>query len=290
MPDTIEIADRRIGAGHPAFIIGEVGLNHNGRLHLAKALIDAAKSAGVDAIKFQKRSLKSLYQKEYLDDPNRGEQSVRYLIPILQQFELSDEEFHEIIEYCRELELLFLCSPWDRDSVLFLENEGIPAYKLASADLTNFDLLECVAATGKPLILSTGMSTLGEIDSTVTFLRKQSVEFALLHCNSTYPAPFHNINLNFMKTLRERYDVVVGYSGHENGIAVSEAAIALGASIVERHFTTDRTLLCRLTGQKRLTVSISNSLRAERTLSRDPFPPHNRSVLHRRKKYRFRWP
>lgn len=242
MPKTIEIGGRLVGDGCPAFIIAEIGLNHNGQLHIAKALIDAAKSAEVDAVKFQKRSLKSLYKKEYLENPNLGEQSIRYLVPILQEFELPDEVFHEIIEYCREQEILFLCSPWDRDSVDFLENEGLVAYKVASADLPNFHLLEHIAAMKKPIILSTGMSILAEIDRTVAFLNTLAAKFALLHCNSTYPAPFHNINLNFMTTLRERYQVVVGYSGHEKGIAVSEAAATMGAAIIERHFTLDRTM------------------------------------------------
>lgn len=237
----MQIAGTTIKQGR-AYIIAEIGLNHQGRLHLAKVLVDAAKEAGADAVKFQKRKLSSLYQAEYLDNPNLGEQGLGYLLPILREFELSDDDFHEIIAYCREIGLTFLCSPWDRPSVDFLEGELIPAYKIASADLTNFHLLEYIAATKKPMICSTGMSTLGEIDRSVAFLRERSAEFALLHCNSTYPAPFHNINLNFMKTLADRYGVPVGYSGHEKGIAVSEAAVAMGATIIERHFTIDRTL------------------------------------------------
>jgi len=237
----VDIAGTKIKPGR-AYLIAEIGLNHQGRLHLAKVLVDAAKEAGADAVKFQKRKLSSLYHAEYLDNPNLGEQGLGYLLPILREFELSDDDFREILAYCREIDLTFLCSPWDRPSVDFLESENLPAYKIASADLTNFHLLEYVAATNKPMICSTGMSTLTEIDRSVAFLREQQADFALLHCNSTYPAPFHNINLNFMKTLADRYGVPVGYSGHEKGIAVSEAAVAMGATIIERHFTIDRTL------------------------------------------------
>ncbi len=237
----MHIAGTEIRPGR-AYVIAEIGLNHQGRLHLAKVLVDAAKQAGADAVKFQKRQLSSLYQPEYLENPNLGEQGLGYLLAILKEFELSDEDFNEITAYCREIGITFLCSPWDRPSVDFLEEQQIAAYKIASADLTNFDLLEYVAATKKLMILSTGMSTIAEIDKTVAFLRELKAEFALLHCNSTYPAPFHNINLNFMATLAERYAVPVGYSGHEKGIAVSEGAVALGAVIIERHFTIDRTL------------------------------------------------
>jgi sialic acid synthase SpsE/sugar phosphate isomerase/epimerase len=241
MTSTFDINGVPIGEGL-SYIIAEIGLNHNGQLHLAKAMIDTARSAGVNAVKFQKRTLKSVYLKRYLDDPNLGEQSVGYLLPILKDFELSDEEFEEIIDYCRSQQITFLCSPWDPESADFLNDRGLPAFKTSSADLLNFDLLEHLVQFDKPLILSTGMSTLSEIDATVDFLKSQNARFALLHCNSTYPAPFHQINLNFIKTLRDRYDVIVGYSGHEHGIAVSTSAASMGAAIIERHFTMDRAM------------------------------------------------
>lgn len=269
MTTTMNIDGRCVGDGCRTYIIAEIGLNHNGQLHLAKALIDAAVAAEVDAVKFQKRSIESVYGEGFIADPNTGEQALGYLLPFLQECELSGDEYREIIKYCNEKSITFLCSPWDRRSVDFLEAEGIVAYKTSSADLLNFDLLEYVAATKKPLIASTGMSTLTELDASVAFLRKLGVEFGLLHCNSTYPAEFHNINLGFMATMRDRYDVIVGYSGHERGIAVSEAAVSRGAAIIERHFTMDRTMRgpdhaasLEVEGLKKLVRDIRNIERA----------------------------
>ena len=238
----IKIGERWIGDGEPCFIIGEVGINHNGSLEIAKKLIDVACEAEADAVKFQKRDLKHVYQERLLSNPNLAEQAFQYLIPLLQEFELSKEDYHKIVEYCQEKGILFLCSPWDLESVDFLESLEILAYKISSADMTNFPLLRHVASRGKPLIVSTGMSTLEEIRKTVDFLKKRKAEFALLHCNSTYPAPFEEINLRFMETLRQ-FDVPIGYSGHERGIATSIVAGALGACIIERHITLDRTMV-----------------------------------------------
>lgn len=237
----IKIGDRWIGDGHPTYIIAEIGVNHNGFLDLALKLIDVAVDAGVDAVKFQKRSLDKLYARKYLDNANSGEKTLRYMLPILQQVELSDEAYHTIVEYCRRKGVTFLCSAFDIESADFLENLGIPAYKVASADLTNLPLLDHLVSKRKPLILSTGMSHMHEVETTVEFLHERQAEFALLHCNSTYPAAFDDINLRFMNQLR-RFEVPVGYSGHERGIAVSTVASALGASIIERHLTLDRTM------------------------------------------------
>ncbi|MFQ5893100.1 MAG: N-acetylneuraminate synthase family protein [Nitrospinota bacterium] len=239
---TLWIGDRPVGEDHPCFVIAEVGVNHNGQLKLALELIDVAVEAKADAVKFQKRSLEHLYQKEILQDPNRAEQAFQYLIPLLREMELSDEDYHTIVEHCRQKGTTFLCSPWDLPSVDFLETLAVPAYKIASADLTNFPLLEHVVDKGKPILLSTGMSSLEEIATTVAFLKKHQAEFALLHCHSTYPAPFEEVNLRFMETLRE-FGVPVGYSGHERGIAISTVASALGACIIERHITLDRTMV-----------------------------------------------
>jgi N-acetylneuraminate synthase len=238
----IQIGDRTIGEGQPCYIIAEIGLNHNGQLHLAKALVDIAKTAGVDAVKFQKRSLKDLYREELLEHPEKGEKGYQYILPFLKECELSDAEFWEVSKYCKEQGLTFLCTPWDRPSADFLMALSVPAFKVASADLTNLDLLEYLADKGKPLILSTGMSTEPEIEATYAFLKERGVPFALLHCNSTYPAPFRNINLKYIQTLQEKFDVPIGYSGHEKGISVSIVAAGLGASIIERHLTLDRTL------------------------------------------------
>jgi len=237
----LKIGDHLIGDGQPPYIIAEIGVNHNGLLDLAIELIDVAVSAGADAVKFQKRQLDKLYAQKYLDNANAGEKTLRYLLPILQQVELSDEAYYRIVEYCRAKKITFLCSAFDAESADFLDHLGVPAYKVASADLTNLPLLDHLARKNKPLILSTGMSRMEEVELTVSFLRSRRAAFALLHCNSTYPAAFEDINLRFMEQLR-RFDVPVGYSGHERGIAVSTVAAAMGASIIERHITLDRTM------------------------------------------------
>jgi len=238
---TIKIGDRIIGRGYSTYVIAEIGVNHNGILELALELIDAAVRAGADAVKFQKRDLNKLYAKKYLENANTGEKTLRYLLPILQQVELPDEAFFRIVDYCDHKGITFMCSAFDMESADFLDKLGVPAYKIASADLTNLPLLEHLVRKKKPLILSTGMSRMEEVEYTVNFLKGQNAEFALLHCNSTYPAAFEDINLLFMDRLRE-FDVPVGYSGHERGIAVSTVASAMGACIIERHITLDRTM------------------------------------------------
>lgn len=237
----IKIGDRFIGDGYPTYVIAEIGVNHNGILALALKLIDIAVDCGADAVKFQKRTLDKLYAKKYLENANAGEKTLRYLLPILQQVELSEHDFYEIVDYCHKKNITFLCSAFDPPAADFLETLGIPAYKVASADLTNLPLLDHLLTKGKPLILSTGMSRLEEVEITVNFLKERQAQFALLHCNSTYPAAFEDINLRFMDRLRQ-FGVPVGYSGHERGIAVSTVASALGACIIERHLTLDRTM------------------------------------------------
>jgi N-acetylneuraminate synthase len=238
---TIKIGDRIIGRGYPTYVIAEIGVNHNGILELALELIDASIRAGADAVKFQKRNLDKLYARKYLHNANMGEKTLRYLLPILQQVELPDEAYERIVQYCKQKEITFLCSAFDIESVDFLEQLGVPAYKIASADLTNLPLVGYLMEKKKPLILSTGMSRMEEVEFTVKYLKEAGAEFALLHCNSTYPAAFEDINLKFMDRLRE-FGVPVGYSGHERGIAVSTVAAALGACIIERHITLDRTM------------------------------------------------
>jgi sialic acid synthase SpsE/sugar phosphate isomerase/epimerase len=237
----IRIGDRLIGDDHPAFIIAEIGVNHNGILALALELIDASVDAGADAVKFQKRDLNKLYPKKYLENANAGEKTLRYLLPILQRVELPDDAYQTIVEYCKQKNIIFLASAFDTVSADFLETLDVPAYKVASADLTNLPLLDHLVQKKKPLILSTGMSRIEEVEFTVNFLKERQAEFALLHCNSTYPAAFNDINLRFMDRLLE-FGVPVGYSGHERGIAVSTVAASIGASIIERHITLDRTM------------------------------------------------
>jgi len=240
MPE-IRIGDRLIGDGHPTYVIAEIGVNHNGILALALELIDVAVDAGADAVKFQKRKLENLYGKKYLNNANAGEKTLRYMLPILQQVELPEIDYFHIAEYCRKKGITFLASAFDAESADFLDQLDVPAFKVASADLTNLPLLDHLIEKGKPLILSTGMSRMEEVEITVDFLKERGAQFSLLHCNSTYPAAFEDINLRFMEKLR-RFGVPVGYSGHERGIAVSTVASALGASIIERHVTLDRTM------------------------------------------------
>ncbi|MEA3439209.1 MAG: N-acetylneuraminate synthase family protein, partial [Chloroflexota bacterium] len=189
MPE-IKIGDRIIGDGHPTYVIAEIGVNHNGLLDLAIKLIDVAVEAGADAVKFQKRKLDHLYSKKYLENANVGEKTLRYMLPILQKVELADEAYYQIVEHCKKRSITFMGSAFDPESADFLDTLGVPVYKVASADLTNLPLLDHLANKGKPLILSTGMSRMEEVEFTVAFLKDRSAEFALLHCNSTYPASF----------------------------------------------------------------------------------------------------
>jgi sialic acid synthase SpsE/sugar phosphate isomerase/epimerase len=236
------IDGKSIGKGSPCYIIAEAGINHNGSINIAKQLIDIAADIKVDAVKFQKRRLSELYVDEVLKDPSIGEQGLQYMLPILKQFDLSDEDFHEVFEYCKKKEITFLCSPWDLPSIDFLEDLGVCAYKIASADLNNMILLKKIAETEKPTIISTGMSTLEEIKFTYDYLKERDTDFAFLHCNSTYPAPFHNLNLNFIEVMKEKFNIPIGYSGHEPGIVIPIAAICKGADIIEKHLTLDRTM------------------------------------------------
>jgi N-acetylneuraminate synthase len=237
----VKIGDRLVGDDNPTYVIAEIGVNHNGILPLAIELIDAAISAGADAVKFQKRNLENLYAKKYLENANSGEKTLRYLLPILQRVELTDEAYYEIVDYCKQKEITFMCSAFDAESADFVDQLGVPAFKVASADMTNIPLLDHLIEKRKPLIMSTGMSHMDELEFSVNYLKEREAEFVLLHCNSTYPAAFEDINLRFMDRLR-KYGVPVGYSGHERGIAVSTVASALGACIIERHITLDRTM------------------------------------------------
>tara|TARA_B110000438_G_scaffold113406_1_gene111217 strand:- start:529 stop:1578 length:1050 start_codon:yes stop_codon:yes gene_type:complete len=238
----VKIANEKIGLQNPTYIIAEIGINHNGDIEIAKKLIDVAVDAGANAVKFQKRSLKDLYRDDVLKNPNIESQGLEILIDVLKDVELKDEDYNKLINHCKEKKIEFLCTPWDVPSVDFLEQFNLPAYKIASADLTNFPLLSHVIQTGKPIIISTGMSTMEEIEKTVEFLKEKNAEFILLHCNSTYPAPVETLNLELIPVLKEKFQVPIGYSGHEPGIISTVAATAIGAKIVERHISLNKNM------------------------------------------------
>lgn len=224
--------------GERTFIIAEIGNNHNGDFELAKLLIDKAVEMGADCAKFQMRQIKEVYRSKSLE--KSGEDlGTEYIIDLLNKFELSIEEQKALSDYCKSKGIMYMCTPWDYKSVEILESFDVPAYKVASADLTNLPLLDKLSTTNKPLILSTGMSSSEEIGFTVDFLNRRNVNFVLLHCNSTYPAPLQDINLNWIGQLKKVHRLV-GYSGHERGINVTLAAVAVGAKVIERHFTLDR--------------------------------------------------
>jgi len=237
--EVVKIGDKGIGAGHPAYVIAEIGINHNGDLDLAKRLISIAHAAGCDAVKFQKRTIEVVYTAEELAKPREspfGETNG----DLKRGLEFGADQYGEIAAYCRALKMPWFVSCWDEASVEFVARFDVPCYKIASASLTDDALLRHTRATGKPIMLSTGMSTLAEIDHAVEVLG--SDDLVLLHTVSTYPARYDELNLRGIQTLAARYGVPVGYSGHETGIPSSVAAVALGASCIERHITVDRAL------------------------------------------------
>lgn len=229
-----------IAAPGNAYIIAEIGNNHNGSYSLAIQMIDQAILAGANCVKFQMRTLDKVYRKRSIE--SSGEDlGTEYVVDLLKRFELSKAEHRQLFEYCNSKDITYLCTPWDSSSLEFLEAMGVLAYKVASADLTNIPLIELLIQTQKPLILSTGMSTTEEIKFTSSVLDKANAEYAFLHCNSTYPAPLEDINLSWISELKKIH-ATVGYSGHERGISVTIAAVVMGISIIERHFTLDRNM------------------------------------------------
>lgn len=232
---------RLIGAGHPVFIIAEIGINHNGSLDIAKRLIDKAAECGCDAVKFQKRTPElcvPLDQRDIERDTPWGRMTYmeyRYKV------EFEDAEYAEIDAHCKEKGIFWFASPWDEGAVDFLEKFEVPLYKTASASLTDFPLLEKIRATGKPLMMSTGMSTWDEIEAAVALTGTDNLMLA--HATSTYPCDPKELNLKVIRTLQARFpEVPIGYSGHETGLATTLAAVAVGAAFVERHFTLDRAM------------------------------------------------
>ena len=239
MPKSIIIGDRQVGGQHACFIVAEIGINHNGDIAVAKKLIDAAVDCGCDAVKFQKRTVDVVYTQEELAKarenpfgPTNGD--------LKRGLEFGKAQYLEIDQHCREKGILWFTSCWDEASVDFIEKFNPPCYKIASASLTDDELLRHHRKTGRPLILSTGMSTLAQVDHAVEVLGKDNL--ILLHTNSTYPSKLEELNIRTMLTLAERYGVPAGYSGHEVGLAPSVGAAAIGACMLERHITLDRAM------------------------------------------------
>jgi len=240
-----KIGNKVIGDGNPTFIIAEAGVNHNGDINLAKMLVDKASFAGVDAIKFQTFKTEKLvtgyadmaeYQKN-----NIG--TVDSQFNMLKKLELSYENFIEIQEYCKYKKIMFLSTPFDFESADFLASIGIEAFKISSGDLTNIPFLEHIAKFNRPIILSSGMATLSEIEEAINAIYcLENRELAMLHCTSNYPAELRSVNLNAMNTIKNAFKIVSGYSDHTKGITIAIASVAMGANIIEKHFTIDKSM------------------------------------------------
>jgi N-acetylneuraminate synthase len=237
---SVTISSHTVGPGNPCYVIAEVGINHNGDIDIAKKLIDVAHEAGCQAVKFQKRTpdiSTPEAQKNVMRETPWGEMTY---LAYKHRIEFGDDEYNEIASYSASLGLDWFASPWDVPSVEFLERQGVAVHKVASASVTDIELLEALRDTGKPIILSTGMSTMEEIDRAVAVLGTDKL--ILMHATSTYPLDPAEANLRMILTLRERFGVPVGYSGHETGLQVSLAAVALSADAIERHITLDRAM------------------------------------------------
>jgi N-acetylneuraminate synthase len=237
--NAVKIGNDLVGDGQPCYIIAEIGINHNGDVNLAKKLINVAVAAGCNAVKFQKRTIDVVYTPEELARPRESpfgttNGELKYGL------EFGLEEYQAIDGYCRAIGIPWFASCWDEQSVDFIDQFDPPCYKIASASLTDFDLLRHTRARGKPVILSTGMSSLEQIDQAALVLGKENL--VLLHACSTYPAYYEELNLRAIAVLRQRYGVPVGYSGHETGLPSSVAAACMGACVVERHITLDRAM------------------------------------------------
>jgi len=233
------IGDRLVGPGQPCFIIGEIGINHNGSVDVAKKLIDAAAECGCDAVKFQKRTIEIVFTPKQLAEPRESPFGATYG-DAKRGLEFGYDQYAEIDEHCRKRGILWSASCWDEASVDFIEQFNPPFFKIASACLTDDALLRHMRTKGRLVILSTGMSTDEEIQRAVSILGVNNL--ILLHCTSSYPAKLEELNLMMIKTLQKRYECPIGYSGHEVGLYTSLAAIVLGACVLERHITLDRAM------------------------------------------------
>jgi len=242
----IKIGDKLIGDNHPCFIVAEAGVNHNGDIEKAKRLIDIAKDAAVDSVKFQtwiteKILTKSVAQAEYQTKNTRKKESQ---FDMIKRLELSFDEFRELKKYANKKKIMFLSTPDDLNSVDFLNELRVPAFKIGSGELTNIYMLKKIALKDKPIILSTGMANLDEIEEAVNVIYKTgNKKLILLHCTSQYPTKFKDVNLRAMSTLKRYFNINVGYSDHTMGILIPQLAVALGANVIEKHFTYDKNAL-----------------------------------------------
>lgn len=242
--ESIDLDGRRVGPGHTPYIIAEIGANHNGVMALCKKHIDVAKECGADAVKFQSWSKGSLISKaEYERNTAYADKHRHFgsLEAMVEKYQFTHEQHREIASYCANVGITFLSSPFSPQEVDLLESLNVPCFKVASMDINNLPFLEYVGAKGKPVILSTGMATLAEIERAVIVLRESgSGPIILLHCISIYPPEYEDIHLRNMATLQQAFDVPIGFSDHTIGIAIPLAAIALGACVIEKHFTLDK--------------------------------------------------
>ena len=237
------IGQNEISTLSKVFTIAEIGNNHQGSITKAKKLVDIVKDSGADCAKFQMRNIEKLYKNKGSNKDESADLGAQYTLELLSKFQLSNKELFCVFDYCYSKDIKPLCTPWDEPSLRLLEDYGMEAYKVASADFTNYPLLDALAKTGKPLICSTGMSTESEIITSSKYLDDRGVNFALLHCNSTYPTPYKDINLLYLNRLKEiAKNNFVGYSGHEKGFSVVLGAVGMGAKIIEKHITLDKKL------------------------------------------------
>ena len=235
----VKIKNKLVGEGEPTFIVAEIGINHNGDIEIAKKLIDVAKEAGCDAVKFQKRTVELVYTPEELAKPRENPFGPTNG-DLKRGLEFKEAQYKEIDSYCKQKGILWFASPWDVKSVDFLEKFDVPCYKIASACLTDDELLKHVKSTGKPIMLSTGMSTEDQIKNAVEILGQENL--ILLHCTSTYPTKLEEINLQVISWLKQNFDVPVGYSCHSTGVLEVVLAVMQGANSVEKHITLDRAM------------------------------------------------
>lgn len=240
MTREIKIGSRLVGDGHPAYIIAEIGINHNGGLDVAKKMIDAAVHAGVDAVKFQKRTPEVCTPPEQQKQMRETPWGYITYLDYRYKVEFGEAEYREIDRHCKEKGITWLASVWDEQSVDFLSQFETPAYKVPSASLTDHNLLRHVRKTGKPMVISTGMSTMEQIKTATELIGTDNL--VVMHCTSTYPCDPEELNLRMIPALREMFSCPIGYSGHEVGLVPSAVAVALGACMVERHLTLDRAM------------------------------------------------